>query len=103
MPQSILTILSIIAMVFSVYSTTCFFFVGKKWKPFLIAISTANLIYCSITLGLVIHFYPQMTLLGITYFLLEIALVCGLVFIEIFAVRVHYQSSEDLFKSMDFY
>lgn len=89
MPQVTLTILSVIALVFCIYSISCFFYVNKNWKPFLIAIIVANLMYCTLTLGLLIHFYPQMTFLGITYFVVEIALVCGLVLFEIYTVRVN--------------
>ena len=42
--------------------------------------------YCVLTLGLVVYYYPQVTVLGLTYFLLEIAVVGGLVYIEIYAL-----------------
>jgi len=89
MPQSILTILSIIAFAFCVYSICCFFFVNKNWKPFLQAISIANILYCCLTLGLVVYYYPQLTILGITYFSLEIIIVCGLVFFERRTLRIN--------------
>ena len=75
--------LSAIALVFCVYSISCFFFVDQAWRPFLKAIVIANVTYCVLTLGLVVYFYPQVTILGLTYFLLEIVVVGGLVYIEI--------------------
>ncbi len=88
MPKSILTILSIIALAFCVYSVSCFFLVKKNWKPFLKAVSIGNLIYCCLTLGLIVYYYPQLTILGLTYFLLEIFLICGLVFIEMYILTL---------------
>ena len=83
MPKTILDFLSIIASVFSIYSFCCFFLVNNNWSFFLRAISISNLLYCCLTLGLVIYNYPRLTILGVTYFLVEIIVVCGLVFFEI--------------------
>ena len=83
MPKTTLDFLSIIALAFSVYSFCCFFLVNNNWHPFLRAISIANLLYCCLTLGLVIYNYPRLTILGVIYFLIEIVIVCGLVFFEI--------------------
>lgn len=83
MPQKALVYLSLIAVVFCLYSITCFFFLRDNWKPFLRAISIANLLYCCLTISLVIRYFPKLTFLGLTYFLVEIMIVCGLVFIEL--------------------
>ena len=83
MPKTTLNFLSIIALAFSVYSFCCFFLISNNWHPFLKAISIANLLYCCLTVGLVIYHYPLMTTLGVTYFLIEIVMVCVLVFFEI--------------------
>lgn len=83
MPQKTLNILALIALVFAVYSFCCFFFVGSNWRLFLKIIAAANLLYCCLTATLVIYFYPQLTVLGVVYFLLEIVVVCGLVLFEL--------------------
>ena len=83
MPQTTLTYLSLIAVIFCLYSITCFFLLSDNWKPFLRVISIANLLYCILTLGLVIYNYQSVTLLGITYFLAEIIMICGVVFVEL--------------------
>ena len=88
MPQAILTKLSIVAVLFCVYSIGCFFLVNKNWKPFLLAISIANLLYCCVTIGFIMYYYPQLTSLGLTYFLLELVVVCGLVFVELSALTI---------------
>ena len=83
MPQTILTYLSIIAVVFCLYSISCFFLLTDTWRPFLRTISIANLIYCCLTMGLVIYYFQSLTILGVTYFLVEVAIVCALVFVEL--------------------
>jgi hypothetical protein len=88
MPKSILTLLSIIALVFGVYSFSCFFFLNKNRKPFLLTICIANILYCCLTLGLIIYYFPQLTILGITYFLLEIIVIGVLVYYEINVLKI---------------
>ena len=83
MPPNTLNILALIALGFAVYSICCFFFIGQNWRLFLKIIATANLLYCGLTTALVIYFYPQLTVFGVVYFLLEIVVVCGLVYIEL--------------------
>jgi hypothetical protein len=82
-PQITLTYLSIIAAIFCLYSITCFFLLNDNWQSFLKTISIANLLYCFLTMGLVIYYYQSLTILGVTYFLAEIIVVCGLVFVEL--------------------
>jgi hypothetical protein len=60
-----------------------------NWPPFLRMISTANLLYCCLTLGLVIYYFPVLTILGVVYFIAEIMVVCGLVFVELKTIARH--------------
>ncbi|HYF04393.1 MAG TPA: hypothetical protein VEC36_13500 [Patescibacteria group bacterium] len=83
MPETILTYLAAIAALLCTYSMACFLFLRSNWTPFVRAISIANLLYCILTAGLLIKYFTIMTFFGLTYFLLEIALVCGLVYIEL--------------------
>ena len=82
MPKDILTLLSLIALAFTVYSISCYFFLTGNWKPFLFGISIANFLYCCLTLGLVYLFHTELTGLGVAYFLAEVMLVMGLVLLE---------------------
>lgn len=82
MPQAVLPILATVAFVFSIYSISCYLFFYNRSKKLLLPIIIANLSYCVFTLALVIYFYDRLTILGVTYFLGEILLVCGLVCIE---------------------
>lgn len=82
MPQQILLILSAIAVVFAIYSVSCFLFVRANWRPFLKSLYVANLTYCCLTAMLVALNYNQLTWLGLSYFLIEIVLIGMLVAIE---------------------
>ncbi len=83
MPKPALNVLTIIAVVFSFYSVGCYFILKDSWRSFLLFISISNLLYCCLTLGLVIKNYTRLTFLGVTYFLLEMMIVCLLVYFEI--------------------
>jgi hypothetical protein len=82
MHKDILTLLSLIALTFVVYSFCCYFFLKVNWKPFLFGISIANFMYCCLTLGLVYFLYSELTILGVGYFLAEVVVVMGLVLVE---------------------
>ncbi|MER0438395.1 hypothetical protein [Emticicia sp. W12TSBA100-4] len=83
MPQKHLCVLSILACIFAVYSMNCYFFVGKNWSTYLKIIAIANLMYCLLTAILVIVLYQQLTILGIIYFIGEILIILGLVYVEL--------------------
>jgi len=83
MPQRVLYILALMACIFAVYSFSCYLRVNKNWRPFLKAIAFANLLYCCLTIGLVLYFYQSLTALGILYFVLEIIVILLLVSIEL--------------------
>ena len=82
LPEKILTCLSLIAVCFWVYSTTCFFVIKRSYAPFIRGIGIANLLYCALTFGLIFFYSTQLTVIGIAYFIGEIAIICGLVFVE---------------------
>lgn len=82
MPKLILTYLSIIAMCFCIYATTCFFFLKGNWIPFIKVISYANLLYCMLTILLLICYYPMLTTIGLIYFLIEVAIILVLTSVE---------------------
>lgn len=88
MPREVLSLLSMIAFIFAVYSISCFLFLNKNWRIFLKAIITANLLYCCLTTGLVIFYYSTLAILGLTYFLAEIAVIVGLVYIEFQTLKI---------------
>lgn len=83
MPRSILIYLSAIAIAFCIYSLSCFVLVPQNSKMFLKIIGFANLFYCFLTTVFIFYYYHHLTILGITYFLVEIAVICALVLVEL--------------------
>lgn len=83
MPKTVLTYLSVIAIFFCIYSTACFLFLKGRWTPFIRLIGFANLLYCALTIVLLLKYYPSLTIIGTTYFLIEIIIICGLSYVEL--------------------
>jgi len=92
-PKTMFTYLSAIAASLCIYSTTCSFLLNYNWTPFIKVISIANLLYCVMTLWLVILYYPTITIIGTTYFLVEITIICGLVYIELNVMTIIKKNS----------
>jgi len=92
MPETILTYLSIIAVFIGIYSITCFKLLKENWTPFIIAISIANRLYCILTIGLLLVYQNTLTILGITYFIIEIVIIFGLAYIELEVARSFKQN-----------
>lgn len=82
MPKWILIFLSSIAVLFATYSFSCYFFVKRNSQRFLQIIAFSNFIYCLVTSGMIVGFYEKLTSIGLGYFLIEIALIFSLVFLE---------------------
>jgi len=82
MPLQTLYLLAGLAVVFMLYSLTCFKFSNPKDHKWLRLIIKANLLYCTLTAFLVFHHYGELSLIGISYFLGEIVVILGLVSLE---------------------
>lgn len=83
MPEHVLIFLAALAVCFCLYSATCFFLLKGNWQPFIRIIAGANILYCILTLIFLMTYAPLLTTIGMGYFLMEIAIVCGLVYIEL--------------------
>jgi len=83
MPVHVLNYLSIIGLVFMVYSFACFLLLKGNWTPYLRAISIGNLTYCVLTMALVYLYLNQLTRLGVLYFVLEIVVIFLVVYVEL--------------------
>ncbi len=82
MPIEVLNWLAALALCFMVYSAFCFFSLNKNQAPFLFTISIVNLLYCVLTLILMIMHHASLTSLGFAYFVAEILVILGLVAVE---------------------
>jgi hypothetical protein len=87
MPFEILFAMAGIALVFCIYSLSCYLFLNKNWKAFLGAIAIANSLYCVLTTILIIKYFDQLTAFGILYFIGEIVLVLVLVYFEFLIIK----------------
>jgi len=93
MPRTALYILSFVACLYAIYSICCHFFITGNWRPYLKGIAIANLIYCCITIGFIIYFFPGLTILGLIYFIAELIVISCLIYIEL--MTVSYSPVED--------
>jgi phosphatidylglycerophosphate synthase len=82
-PPNVLWCLSFIACVFSIYSFACFLYKKGNWRPYMKLLGIINLMYCVITIGLIIYLYPKLTTLGLMYFVVEIIVIAGLAGLEL--------------------
>ncbi len=96
-PKTALAYLALIAFCFCIYSTACFFLLKQNWTPFLRGIGIANLFYCILTTGVLIHNSPLITTIGLAYFSVEIVLICFLVYIELKVASEISRRRPDLF------
>lgn len=78
-----LYILASIAAVLTIYSSSCAVLIQRKWKPFLLIIISANILYACLTATLIIVHYKEFTPLGLAYFIGEIFVLLGVIWIEI--------------------
>lgn len=83
MPTPILYRLAWVAVGLALYSGLCYYLMPRKWQIWMKIVALANLAYCGLTLGLVIYLWRSLQGLGITYFLLEIAVIVALAIVEL--------------------
>ncbi|ADR22011.1 hypothetical protein MATR_03550 [Marivirga tractuosa] len=82
MPTEILMALSLLAVVFFVYSLGCHLFLKAPKSTFLRVIAFGNLFYTILTSILVFIFFSQLELLGRLYFIAEAIVLIFLVITE---------------------
>jgi len=83
MPRQTLYILSIPAAIYFLYSFLCYSRLTKNWRPYLIVIATANIVYCLFSITMMYYHFQELTALGLTYFVGEIIIIITLVAIEL--------------------
>ena len=81
--ENILKYLSIIGLIFCSYSMSCFFLLKDNWSLFLRIIGIGNLLYCILTMTLLYAYFLSLTLLGLTYFIVEILIIVLLIYTEL--------------------
>ena len=79
---STLQLLTILPIVFCIYSACCYLLVKRSYKPFILIIAIANFLYCLITMVLIFTHYSELTILGLSYFILELMIIGIIVYLE---------------------
>jgi hypothetical protein len=83
MPKTILNNLSLTAIFFWVYSTTCLVFHKGLSPTFITIIGCANLLYCGWIALLIIKYLNQLSIIGVIYFFIELVIIICLSLIEL--------------------
>jgi hypothetical protein len=83
MPRKALYVLATLPVGFALYDLFCYRFLKRNPKPFLRAIAIANLLYCCLSIGFVVHHFSQLTIWGLLYFGSELLIVLVLAVIEL--------------------
>jgi hypothetical protein len=83
LPKETLSQLSMIALLFAVYSSCCFVFCNKNSQKLLKPIIVANLAYCILTVGLLIFYKNSIKPLGVIYFVGEVLVIFVIVYLEL--------------------
>ncbi|MBX9768468.1 MAG: hypothetical protein K2X47_14435, partial [Bdellovibrionales bacterium] len=77
-----LRLLGLIALAFGTYSLTCFLVFRRPKAPMLLTIVAANTLYCVLT-TMIAFFSSELSYLGRAYFIAEVAIITGVVFLEV--------------------
>lgn len=89
LPAAVAQRLSVPAFLFAIYSLGCYFLKPTPWQPWLRAIAIANLLYCGVTIALLIMHRDSITPFGIAYFIGEILIILFLVRLELQTAARH--------------
>ena len=90
MPYRVLYLLACLAGILFLFSTACFLFAARRWKPFLVIVAVGNIFYCFLTGAAIIWFRSALTNIGLIYFIAEIAVILTLASLEIvYTIRNH--------------
>lgn len=83
MPIETLFILSILPVVYAIYSLLCYLMDPFQWKFYLRVIAIANFLYCLVTMVYLVLNLEQTTIFGELYFVLEMIVVASLATFEL--------------------
>ena len=82
MPRDVLFVLSGIAFCLFLYSIICYRFINTNWKSFLKLLILFNFSYILVTLGMIIKYKAELTIIGLIYFIIELILIGFIISLE---------------------
>lgn len=85
--RSTLVMLGLFGVVYGAYSLACWRLVRTRWRRALAILIGANTFYCLVSGLVVVTHRRAMTVLGVSYFLVEIAVISALIGIELAVLR----------------
>ena len=77
-PVSVLYLLTLFPVIFAVYDILCYLKTKNNLKLFLKTIAYLNILYCFVSVVILLNRYKQITFLGYSYFLVEILIILTL-------------------------
>lgn len=83
MPRPALYLLAAFPLIFALYDAWCYWRLRRPYAPYLCIIGTANLLYCLLSVGLLLYHFPLLQPLGIAYFTGELLIVLFLAILEL--------------------
>ncbi|GAA4375585.1 hypothetical protein GCM10023186_08450 [Hymenobacter koreensis] len=83
MPQKALYFLSLVALLFFIYSVSCALSAPRNWRLCLRIIASLNLLYCGVTIGLMVYWHHRIMALGWLYFAAECVVIVTLAVVEL--------------------
>jgi hypothetical protein len=82
MPHDVLYLLAFLPVLFFIYSISCYSFIKNNWKPYLRIIAVVNILYCILSISMIIIHASSLTILGYVYFIVEVIIVGVLAVVE---------------------
>lgn len=82
MPARVLYVLLIIAVVYALFSLSCYLARPRPGKPYLRTMAIANVLYAVLTAGLLACYYSRLSAWGLLYFVLELMVLLSLSLLE---------------------
>lgn len=86
-PKQAVVCLAVLAICLCMYSAICFLVLSGAWMSFICIMGIANFLYCVSTIGLLVKYAPLLTKIGGVYFGIEIVIICGLVYTELYVAK----------------
>lgn len=86
-PDHVITFLYTTAGIYMLYSFTCYMLVKNQWKKFLSILIALNILYSLMTLIVLFLFNHQITVFGLSYFIIELCIIAFIIRFEFLALK----------------
>lgn len=87
-PQIILYLLSIIALLIAIYSIVYISCRKNAWRSYLISISAINFLYCILTIVVLIYYWHTITSISLIYFSVELIIISLILLSELYTSKI---------------